>query len=198
MHARRALDCLVDWYLERDLISYCRPGSFNAEQRASFLVSRGIIDSLSSRVLARAISKRNHVEHDYVLPSLTTAEDCVELWRRTMSAIRFQSDPSAAPYIFGIVPGGMFGSDKGVRAEFYGWDEPVVVLWRFGNRPWVGVVTPDDNINATVRRSFLDETSPEIMIKILSALERNYGRTSGMADPKSSEVFGRAMALYEN
>jgi len=50
MNSRRALACLVDWYIDRDLAKYCRNPPSTAKQQAEFLMSRGIIDELTSRV----------------------------------------------------------------------------------------------------------------------------------------------------
>ena len=88
LHARRALSCLVDWYLERDLAIFCKDAPHDSKQKVRFLITRGIIDELTSRVLERAIRKRNDTEHRYTSPTLEIAEDVVELIRRTLSAIR--------------------------------------------------------------------------------------------------------------
>jgi len=96
MNSRRALACLVDWYIDRDLAKYCKNPPATPKQQAQFLMSRGIIDELTSHVLERAVGKRNRVEHEYVVPTLAEAEDVVELLRRTMATLRSQSDPSLA------------------------------------------------------------------------------------------------------
>src|SRR5690606_9344925 len=106
VNARRALGCLVEWYVHRDLGKCCKNPPESPKQQAEFLMRRGIIDELTSRVLARAIEKRNKVEHDYIVPELDSTEDVVELLRRTMATIRNQSDPAMAPWIFGIFLGG--------------------------------------------------------------------------------------------
>jgi hypothetical protein len=91
LNARRARACLVDWYVERDLGKYCRNPPTTPREQAAFLMRRGVIDELTSRVLERAVDKRNRVEHDFKAPDLETAEDVVELLRRTIAAIRLQS-----------------------------------------------------------------------------------------------------------
>jgi uncharacterized protein YutE (UPF0331/DUF86 family) len=103
INARRALGCLVDWYVQRDLANKCKTPPGSSKRKAEFLVQRGIIDGLTSRVLARAINKRNDVEHGYVAPDVGTTEDVVELIRRTMATLREQSDPSYGPWMFGTV-----------------------------------------------------------------------------------------------
>src|SRR6266513_836501 len=101
LHARRGLACLVDWYLQRDLATLCKDAPTTAKQQVRFLITRGVIDELTSRVLERAIQKRNDAEHRYRSPTLEIAEDVVELLRRTVSAIRTQSSPELGPWIFG-------------------------------------------------------------------------------------------------
>jgi hypothetical protein len=197
LNSRRALACLVDWYLERDLINCCKNPPSDAKRKARCLVSRGIIDELTSRVLERAISERNQVEHRYLVPLLETAEDVVELLRRTISAIRSQSEPSHAPWIFGSFLHSLGSSEKGPYAEFHGWTQPLLVLWRFGHRPWVGIVIPEGSSKAAVRRAFLDETGPEELIAILSVADLKYGRPSFLTDIKSAGVLAKTMSLCE-
>jgi len=73
--------------------------SATAKQQVRFLIARGVIDELTSRVLERAIQKRNDAEHRYISPTLDVTEDIVELLRRTVSAIRTQSSPEHGPWI---------------------------------------------------------------------------------------------------
>jgi uncharacterized protein YutE (UPF0331/DUF86 family) len=195
INARRALACLVDWYLERDLAMYCQNPPKTADQKANFLVRRGIIDSLTSRVLERAVAKRNEVEHQYLAPPIEVAEDVVELFRRTMAAIRNQSDPSHAPWIFGIFLGGQGYGSRGRFAEFRGWCEPLVVFSRFPPRPWVGLVLPDGDVRAVVRRAYLDTTTVDELIQLLALSELKYGHSSSFMDLRSCEVMAREIGL---
>src|SRR4051812_45343225 len=73
VNSRRALACLVEWYVERDLGKLCMTPPATPKQQADFLVRRGIIDDLTSRVLERTIAKRNRVEHQFVAPDIETA-----------------------------------------------------------------------------------------------------------------------------
>ena len=82
LHARRGFACLVDWFLDRDLASLCKDPPRSAKQKVKFLISRGVIDELTSHVVERAIQQRNKAEHQYQPPSLETAEDVVKLFRR--------------------------------------------------------------------------------------------------------------------
>lgn len=195
LNSRRALACLVDWYLERDLINRCKKPPSDARRKARCLVSRGIIDELTSRVLERAISERNQVEHRYLVPLLETAEDVVELLRRTISAIRSQSEPSHAPWIFGTFLHSLGSSGEGPQAEFHGWTGPLLVLWRFGHRPWIGTVNPKDSSQAAVRRAFLDETGPDELIEILSVADLKYGRASSLWGITTAGVLANTMSL---
>lgn len=193
--ARCALACLVDWYLERDLAIYCANPPKTAEQKAGFLMRRGVIDNLTSRVLARAVAKRNEAEHQYLAPPIEVAEDVVELFRRTMTAIRNQSDPSLAPWVFGIFLGGHGYGNGRHFAEFQGWCEPLVVFSRFPPRPWIGLVLPDGDVRALIRRAYLDTTKVDELIQLLAMAEQKYGHSSSFSDPRSCEVMAQEIGF---
>lgn len=173
LNARRALACLVDWYVSRDLGELCKNPPGSPKQKAEFLMRRGVIDELTSRVLARAIGKRNRVEHDYIVPELDTAEDVVELLRRTMTTIRQHSDPSHGPWVFGIFLGGHGVGKNGRYATFGGWSDPLVVFSRFTPRPWVGVVLPDGETDALIRYTNLADVTLDQLLNLLSLAEQN-------------------------
>jgi hypothetical protein len=97
VNGRRALACLVDWYLTRDCFSLCKDTPLPEKKQAELLLECRLIDDLSSRVLGRAIQTRNVVEHEYSAPTLEVAEDVVELLRRTIQCLRAESDPAQGP-----------------------------------------------------------------------------------------------------
>jgi len=171
LHARRALSCLVDWYLERDLAIFCKDAPHDSKHQVRFLITRGIIDELTSRVLERAILKRNDTEHRYVSPPLDVAEDVVELIRRTLAAIRTQSSPENGPWVFGSFLHSLQFGEKG-HAEFHGWSDPLVVFSRFGRQPWMGLVLPDNETKAVVRRALLKETTTDELSELLVCAPR--------------------------
>lgn len=195
LSSRRALGCLVDWYVERDLGNHCKNPPGSPKEKAQFLMRRGIIDELTSRVLARAIKKRNIVEHDYVAPDLETAEDVVELLRRTMATIRSQSDPSLAPWIFGIFLGGHGHGKNGPFARFGGWSDPLTVFSRFPPRPWVGIVLPKTEEHAIVRRAYLNTVSVDELIRLIGIAEQMYGHASSYQDQASCELMAKTLGL---
>jgi hypothetical protein len=197
VNSRRALACLVDWYLERDLATHCKNPPKTAEQKAEFLVRRGIIDGLTSRVLARAVDKRNEVEHQYVAPTIEIAEDVVELFRQTMAVMRNQSDPSLAPWVFGVFLGGHGRLNGRLYAEFRGWCEPLTIFSRFRPRPWVGLLLPDGEVRALVRRAFLDTVSVDELIDLLALADQRYGHASSFQDMASCERMAQEIRLVE-
>jgi hypothetical protein len=188
LHARRGLGCLVDWYLERDLATLCKDAPTGAKQKVTFLIRRGLIDELTSRVWERAIQKRDHAEHRYVSPVLHVAEDVVELLRRTVPAIRTQSPPEHGPWIFGGFQYRVQSSKKGCHAEFYGWSEPFVVFSRFSPRPWVGLVLPENQKNAVIRRALLKDTTTEELLALLFLAGRKFGVPSSYSDANSRRL----------
>jgi hypothetical protein len=195
LNARRALACLVDWYLQRDLATLCKDAPGAAKQQVKFLIMRGVIDELTSRVLERAIQKRNTAEHQYISPTLAVAEDTVELLRRTVAAIRTQSPPEYGPWIFGTFLHTVFWSDNACRPEFHGWRDPIVVFSRFAPQPWVGLVLPKNKTDAVIRRTLLKETTPEELVQLLLVAGRKFGAPSSYADAKSCEVLASEVRL---
>jgi uncharacterized protein YutE (UPF0331/DUF86 family) len=195
MNSRRALACLVDWYIERDLAAFCKDRPDTPKKQAAFLVRRGVIDELTSRVLERAITQRNKLEHEYISPTLSQAEDFVELLRRTIFAIRAHSDPSHGPWVFGIFLSASGIGKEGPYAHFGGWNDSLVVFSRFPPRPWVGILIPENCSRALVRRSFLDCTATDLLIDILSMAEQKYGHPGSFQGSRSCEMMARAMGL---
>ncbi len=197
LNARRALGCLVDWYVARDFGTLCKNPPGSPKQKADFLMRRGIIDELTSRVLARAIEKRNRVEHDYISPDLKTAEDVVELLRRTMTTIRQQSDPSHGAWVYGIFLGGCGYRNDGPWATFGGWCEPLVVFSRSDVCPWVGIVLPDSETSAVVRRTELNQVKLDELTQILSLAEQKFGHASSFPDSQSIDVMARELGFIK-
>jgi uncharacterized protein YutE (UPF0331/DUF86 family) len=195
LHARRGLACLVDWYLQRDLATLCKDPPATPKQQVRFLITRGVIDELTSRVLERAIQKRNDAEHRYLSPALDVAEDVVELLRRTVAAIRTQSSPEHGPWIFGGFLHSMEWGKKGCYAEFHGWSEPLVVFSRFAPHPWVGLVLPESKTKAVIRRALLKETTTDELVQLLLLAGRKFGAPSSYADAQSCEVLASEARL---
>jgi hypothetical protein len=181
LNARRALACLVDWYIQRDCFSLCKLPPDGAQRQSEILRKRGIIDELTSHVLERAVDKRNVVEHQFIAPALEVAEDVVELLRRSIKCLVADSDPTIGPCLFGGLSYGVGYGKKGERAAFYGWREPAFILCTFVEEPWLGVIIPDsrDKDKAVVRRSFFNETDVNTLIELLAILERTFGRIAG-------------------
>src|SRR6266496_5373337 len=197
LHARRGLACLVDWYLERDLAMLCKDAPATPKQQVRFLITRGVIDELTSRVLERAIQKRNDAEHRYVSPPLDVAEDVVELLRRTVAAIRTQTSPKHGPWIFGIFLHTLGVGKKGRYAEFHGWCGPLVVFSRFAPQPWVGLVLPENKTKAVICRALLKETTTDELVQLLLLAGRKFGATSSYGDAQSCEVLASEACLHD-
>jgi len=195
VNSRRALACLVDWYLERDLARYCKNPPNTPKQQADYLTRRGIIDELTSHVLERAIGKRNRVEHDYVIPDIADAEDIVDLLRRTIAALRSQSDPSLAPMLHGCVLSASGYREQGPYAEFHGWNQPLVIVCRFNKRPWTGLLVPESATKALLRQTFLDQTDTQELIQLLSLADQKFGKPSSYTDARQCEVFLKEIGL---
>lgn len=197
INSRRSLSCLVDWYLDRDLAKCCKNPPNTPKQQATFLMKRGIIDDLTSHVLERAVEKRNRVEHDYVVPKLSEAEDSVELLRRTISTLRDHSDPSLAPLIYGLFLGGHGYGKNGPYAEFGGWSGPLAIFCRFPSRPWVGLLIPDTECKALLRQSYLDQTNTDELIQLLYLAEQRFGNPASYTSPASCRVLLKELGIVQ-
>ena len=185
----------MDWYLQRDLATLCKDAPETAKQKVKFLIMRGVIDELTSRVLERAIQKRNSAEHRYLSPTLAETEDIVELLRRTVAAIRTQSPPEPGPWIFGSFLYAVFSGGDEARAEFHGWCDPIVVFSRFAPQPWVGLVLPKNKTEAVIRRALLKETTTEELVQLLLLAGQKFGAPSSYADEKSCELLASKACL---
>jgi len=192
VNARRALACLVDWYLARDGFAYCKNAPKSADDKAAILVRRNIIEPLTSRVLARAIAVRNVAEHEYQAVSCEDAEDVVELLRRTIQCLRAQSEPEWGPFVFGGMSWGSSGSEKGLFGHFYGWREPVGVVNTIAKEPWVGVIIPSSQSDATVRKVPLREIDRELLLESIAVLESTFGRVGFHSGASSCKLMAAA------
>jgi len=196
INARRALSCIVDWYLERDLVAKCKNPPASADKKTDFLVKRHIIDDLAASVLERAIYIRQKVEHEYESPTLEMAQDFVELIRREIYAIRAESNPERTAWTFGSYENSSgFSRKRGLFAEFYGWHDSLVVIQRFVEPLWIGIVLPKDSTHATIRRAFLKDFGVEDILEMLTALECNYSKLGSWSGPDSCELMAKAMKI---
>src|SRR6185369_4269316 len=93
MNSRRALSCLVDYYLWRDGFAFCRDAPKSAPDNSNLLIRRGIFDQLAADTLGRAVDRRNRVEHRYEIPNVADVEDTVQLVRATIENAIRRSDP---------------------------------------------------------------------------------------------------------
>jgi len=80
-------------------------------------------------------------------------------------------------------------------AEFRGWVDPLIVFSRFPPRPWVGLVLPEGESKAVIRRAFLEETTLEELIQLLSLAEQKYGRPSTGISLNICELAAREFGL---
>ena len=176
LNGRRALACLVDWYLTRDCFSLCEDAPLPTKKKAELLLSRGLLDDITSGAFSRAIQERDRVEHQFLAPNVEQAEDFVELMRRTIQGIRADSDPSEGPFLFGMIPHSISGNAHGHFARFYGWQKPCLLLCSFDPRPWLGAILPQSANTAIVRRAFFDEVPTRLLLEVLQTAEQTFGR----------------------
>lgn len=172
MNARRSLSCLADQYLLRDCFTFCSDVPRTADKKAELLFKRGIFDSLATRALERAVTRRNQIEHDYCQVSLSDAQDTVHLIRSTIENCVQRSDPYKSPGLFGTFLGGHSSGPHGVQHRFEGWSGVLFVFARTESEPWLGIVVPSSNVHATVRKTLFSSLTCEELLRALVPLEK--------------------------
>lgn len=195
IHARRALGCLVDWYLERDLVTLCKDAPKRADNQAEYLVKRGILDELSAKVLKRAIEKRNELEHDYITLSLEAAEDTVDLIRKTIIGLTAYDAPYCAPWLYGSMLYSLRVGKQGNGADFMGWSGPTLFMQRFSRRPWIGLTIPTTSEAATIRRAFLSDMTTDNLLDITRIAEQRFGHPVSFDNPILIKLLSENMGI---
>lgn len=194
LNGRRALACLVEWYLRRDYFSFCADAPQRAEDKAELLQKRGILDATAASALRTAIVERDKAEHQFAAATLQDAESFVETMRSTIARLRSQSDPSLRPFLFGRMSYSLSVGEHGQSAQFFGWLGPSFLFCFLDKKPWLGAVVPDghDPATAIVRRTFFDEVTAELLLQVLQILEGTFGQSQG-----STSVDGATLLLRE-
>lgn len=181
MNGRRALACLIDWYLQRDCFHLCADAPQGAEKKAEVLQERGILDPTAVSALKRAIFERDKAEHQFKAVTLEEAESFVEMMRSSISRLRAESDPSLTPFCFGGMSYSFIRRGYSSTVTFLGWMESSFFFCSWVQDPWLGAIVRDENDHfaATVRRGFFKEITTDLLLKVLQALELSYGQSGG-------------------
>jgi uncharacterized protein YutE (UPF0331/DUF86 family) len=189
--AKRAVSCLVDWYLTGHCFAFCKDAPRTSQEKSALLLRRQVVDELTSHVLERAVNLRNRIEHEYESPSLDDSENVVELIRRTIQHIKKETNPELAPCLFGLLSGYAAGSGM---LKWYGWfdNDPVFLIAGFANPPWLGVIEPSGKDVAHVRRAHFAEAKLQVYEEILSTLEMRFPRISSYTNcwPELAKLMG--------
>lgn len=167
--ARRALSCLVDWYMQRDGFWYCKNFENSLEAKSEILLQIGVIDKLTSKVLKRIIDVRNIAEHKYQSINLDDAEDIVELLRRLCDSLIGISEPDKINAVWGHFNYGYQLTNLNGKYDFGfpGWSKECFVLQLTATPPWMGVVFPTSKQHAVVKRVFLKDVPTNLLIEVL-------------------------------
>ncbi|MGD9110615.1 MAG: hypothetical protein PVG93_06705, partial [Phycisphaerales bacterium] len=111
-------------------------------------------------------------------------------------AIRAESNPECTAWTFGPFQcSSGFSKERGSFAEFYGWYGPLVVIQRFIEPLWGGIVLPQDITHATIRRAFLKDFKVENILEMLTALECNYSKLGSWSGSNLCELMAKAMNI---
>jgi hypothetical protein len=173
MNSRRALSCLVDYYLRRDGFAFCGDAPKSAPDKSNLLIRRGIFDQLAADTLSRAVDRRNKVEHRYEIPNVADVEDTVQLVRATIETAVRRSDPMWAPGVYNYFLGGNQTSDEETTFWFDGWSGVMFVMAVTESPPWFGIVLPSSTTQAQVRWTLLEKFTCDQLFEIHTHLEVN-------------------------
>lgn len=179
MNSRRALSCLVDYYLKRDGLAYCSDAPKVADEKASLLISRGIFDELAATALGRAIDRRNRVEHQYEIPDVVDVHDTVQLVRASIETAVTTSDPMRAAGFYNGFLGGHQTSGDETKFWFNGWSGVMFVLAVTETPPWFGVVVPSSSTKARLRHAPLKAFTCQQLLQLHALLDAR--STSGFS-----------------
>lgn len=166
MNARRALDCLVEAYLNVFAFRQCKGAPETSWDKSEHLRGRQIVDKLTHAVLARAIDLRNKIEHKFSSADLDQAQDIVELLRRVCGHLPTLRDPTVSTCLFNLSCG--CGTD-GHHGIFNGWQRTGtagLVIATFAKRPWLGILTPDSKSSALLRQVPLAKVPIDVVTQI--------------------------------
>lgn len=129
-NARRALDCLLDAYLEREYLSV------HVGPRPSFAKKLGLLAQrpnlkVPATLIPTIISEpRNRGEHDFESPSLHEAKLAVEAAEAVCSRLREQLDPLLGPVLYGRLNAGSYLSASETYHWFCGFSGEFGLMWR--------------------------------------------------------------------
>jgi hypothetical protein len=176
MHARRALDCLIEQYMIRDCISHCEDPPKKTKPKNDYLLRRNIIDELTKIELQKLINLRNEMEHEFSTTDLDSSQRFVEFTKLIIPRMVERSNPSLGPCFFGSIMGGYGTKENRMRAWFSGWGKgPHLALSRLGSKPWIGILMEEDSVNAFVRRVSIKLQKKEDLLQVLDKAESIWG-----------------------
>lgn len=129
-HARRALDCLMDAYLERECLAVRLPPRANFNAKLRLLAKRPNL-RVPTRLVPTIISgHRNAAEHRYESPSFDDAALAVEAAETVVPYLREQLDPLWAPVLHDRLAGGHRMTPEQTHHWFTGFPDAFALLWR--------------------------------------------------------------------
>jgi hypothetical protein len=181
LNGRRALACLIEWYLHRDYFCLCAETPLRAEHKAELLRKRGVFDEVALSALRSAIFERDKAEHQFTPVTLGEAEIFVEMMRSSIGRIRADSNPSLRPYLFGRMSYTYRQTASTLSVNFLRWAEPCFLFCHWVDEPWLGAIVPERSYPyaVTVRRTFFKEITTSVLLEILQTLELSFGQSQG-------------------
>jgi hypothetical protein len=153
VHAKKALDCLFDAYLERDFLDIrLRPRAGFSEKLE--LLKNRLGGRLPWRLVPAAVAEpRDDSEHSRVPPPPERAGVAAEAAKMTIEAMVAASNPLHGPAHAGSFGWGMRSTDSGYYQYVTGFPEQFAWLWRCSDgipRIGIGVSTSDATDTAEV------------------------------------------------
>ncbi|MEP7125044.1 MAG: hypothetical protein ABJE95_29205 [Byssovorax sp.] len=147
VHAKKAIDCIFDAYLERDFLDV-HLGARPTFKSKLLLLKERLGNQVPWRLIPTIVARpRDSSEHERRAPTLEEAGVAVEAARVIVAAMISANHPLRGPAIAGSFSGGASSGPWGYHvyvesfSKYFGW------LWRCADgvpRAGVGVATADD------------------------------------------------------
>lgn len=72
-----------------------------------------------------------------------------------------------------------------------------MIFARFELHPWIGLVLPEDDVGATIRRTFLKDVTLEELVECLALSEEQFGRHITYTGEEQCQLLAGALGLRE-
>lgn len=184
VHAKTAIDCLFDAYIERDYLAV-RLGERPQFSKKLELLKQRLGNQLPWRLIPVVIaSPRDAAQHERITPTLEEAGASVEAAKVIVQAMTTASNPLVGPALAGPLLGGSYHDEGGYKIYVLGFPPAFGLFWRGSDDVIrVGAGTASAKNVAEVRFAQLDAFAPAqhlALLRIWDTFSANWNRSEPM------------------